>query len=409
VKLEELEQSALHNRASIVAARSRVAAAEARVDLAKVPYYPTVSGTVDVTAAPGGRLIRVNNVDDPEGPPYTVGGSRTITERGAFIPNFRYQGVLGVQSRLYDFGRTAASVRAARADRDAFAAGVSSERRSVILEVRTAYLAWLSAYGTRQIMAESAGDSSELRASMEAHVREGSRPGAELASAQYDEARAKLDLERSDGDLDGARIDLEQAAGAKLSKTAEPDLALLDRTLVTTGSPSHPEVAWVERKRDAASASAESHGNHYAPIVAVGATAGISGQTTTVFPLYQVGLSVTVPLLDGGAESAAAAAAAAQASDLSAQARELQHRAAASTERSRVALERSARRVELAQALVSAAEQSVRHAEDQHELGAGSFDDVVQARIRLSRAKLEVFNARLERARAGLELTSAER
>jgi len=413
IRLEDLEQRAVQNRASVVAARSRVGVADARIELAKVPYYPTLSAAVDLDAMPGGRLIKVKSVDDEGIPtadsPYTVSGSRTITERGAFIPHLRWEGSVTLQSRLYDFGRTAASVRAARADRDATAAGVNAERQAVVVEVRAAYLAWLSAFSTRQILAESAADSTALRASTEAHVAAGSRPGAELASARYDEARAALDLERSDADLASARVDVEQAAALRLPKTAEPDTSLLERAPPAGAVPSHPEVAAVERRRDAAVASADAHGNPYAPIVALGAHAGVSGQTTSIFPLYQVGLSVTVPILDGGAEAAAAALASAQAGDLSAQAHELRARAAAGTERARVAVERSIRRVALAEQLVAAAEQAVHHAEDQHSLGSGGLDEVVQAKLRVARAKLEVLNARLERTRAVLDLSATKR
>jgi len=283
---------------------------------------------------------------------------------------------------------------------------VSAERQSVVVEVRAAYLGWLLAFGTRQILAESAADSAALRASVEAHVAAGQRPGAELASARYDEARAALDLERSESDVMAARLDVEQAAGLRLAKTAEPDVALLDRAPPANPVLSHPNVAAVERKRDAAMATADAHSYPYAPVVGLDARAGVTGQTTTVFPLYQAGLTVTVPILDGGAESAARAVATAQASDLSAQARELRQRAEAGNERSRVALERSGRRVALAEQLSAAAEQAVHHAEDQHALGSGSLDDIMTAKLRVSRAKLEILNARLERARAVLDLSS---
>ena len=410
LKLDELEQRAIKNRASVLAARARVDAAEARVDLAKAPYYPTMAARAELDASPGGRIIKVRNVEEGADPtPYAVSGSRTITERGAFIPHLRYQGTVSVQSRLYDFGKTAATVRAARADRDASNAGVSAERHAVVMEVRSAYLAWLSAYETRQILAENAADSTSLRVSAEAHVAEGARPGAELASARYDEARAALDLERGDSDLASARVDLEQVTGGPLPRSAEPDVSLLERAAPSAGAASHPEVSALERRRDAAAASAESHAYPYAPVLAVGANAGVSGQTTTVFPLYEVALSVTVPVFDGGVESASAAVASAQARDLAAQARELRGRVTADHERSRSQLERSGRRLELAGALVAAAEEAVRHAEDQRTLGSGSLDEVVAAKMRVARAKLEVLNARVERAKASLELTAAER
>jgi hypothetical protein len=53
------------------------------------------------------------------------------------------------------------------------------------------------------------------------------------------------------------------------------------------------------------------------------------------------------------------------------------------------------------------AEQAAKHARDQHELGAGSFEAVVRAKLEAARARLEVLAARLERTRAVLELGAA--
>jgi outer membrane protein TolC len=411
VKLEELEALALKNRASVAGAQARVAGAEARISLAKVPYYPTLEAKASGIIAPGGRVIRVQNYDETHGDPYstaapyTVFGSKAFGDRGAFTPLFHYEASLAFASRIYDFGRTASSVSAARADREAAVAGVRSERLSIVLEVRAAYLGWLSAHGTRAILVQNANDATALRARVEANIAEGSRPGAELAAARFEEARAALDLERSESDLDSSRLDVEQATGARLSQSAEPDESLLDRSPPPTPAANHPEVAVLERRRDAATASANAHGHPYTPVLGIGADAGIRGQGFTPFPVYDVGLTLSMPILDGGLESANAAQAAAQANDFAAQAREAQSRVALQQQRSRSALERSVRRMELAEALVAAADAQVKHAVDQHELGSGTFDAVVQARMQAERARLEVLTARLEHARAVLDLS----
>jgi multidrug efflux system outer membrane protein len=410
VKLEELERRAIQSRASMSAARARVNGAEARIALSKVPYYPQLSAKAGVNLSPGGRLISVyeaTHPDDPNPPEYIVGGSRALGDPDAFAPNFRYEGTLALTSRLYDFGRTAASVRAARADRDATFAGVRAERAAIAREVRAAYLAWLGAAGSRAILAENAADATSLRVSVEAHIAEGSRPGAELASARYEEARALLELERGEGELEGAKLLLEQVTGAPLSKTAEPDLSLLERPAPAAPGTSHPEVDALERRRDAATATADAHGSPFAPVIAAGAEAGLRGQAATPFPLYQVGVSLSVPLLDGGLESASAALASSQASELSALAREARAKLATAEARARGSLERAGRRLALAQTLVAAAEQAAKHARDQHELGAGSFEAVVRAKLEAARARLEVLAARLERTRAVLELGAA--
>lgn len=397
VALEALERQALHERGAVAAARARVDGAEARILQAKAPYYPTLAAKAGASLAPGGRIVEVDG--------YYVAGSKALGSRGAFEPLFRYDASVSLASRLYDFGRTAASVRAARAEREAAVAGADAERHGVVVEVRDAYLDWVSAQATRAILARSAADASALRASLEAHVAEGARPGAELASARYDEARAALDLERAESDLAAARLEVEQASGVTLSQTAEPDLTLLDRPAPTAAAPADPAVRALERRRDAALASAEAHASPHRPILAAAADAGVHGQMSTPFPLYQVGVSLTVPLFDGGVEAASAAEASAQAKELAAEATDARRRAALERRHAELLLARSERRLALAERLVAAAEESVKHAEDQRELGVATFDAVVEAKVQVSRAELEVLGARLERARAVLALT----
>jgi outer membrane protein TolC len=413
VKLEELEARAVQNRASVASAGARVAGSEARIALAKVPYYPTVDLKTSAILAPGGRVIHVQDYAETQGAPYSsaqpyaVFGSRPLGDKGAWYPNFHYDATVSVASRLYDFGRTAASVSAARADREATLAGVRSERTAVVLEVRAAYLGWLSAHGTRAILAQTASDAAALRAHTEANIAEGSRPGAELAAARFEEARAALDLERSESDLDTARLDLEQATGAPLASNAEPDESLLEREPPPTSAPATADVAFLERRRDAFAASAKAHGHPYVPVLGLGLDAGLRGQGATPFPVYDLGLTLSVPIFDGGLESANASLATAQANDFAAQAREAQNKSQVQAQRSRSLLERSGRRVELAQALVAAADEQVKHAEDQYALGSATFDTVVQARMQAEHARLEVLGAKLDHAHAVLDLSSA--
>ncbi|HSU40634.1 MAG TPA: TolC family protein, partial [Polyangiaceae bacterium] len=197
------------------------------------------------------------------------------------------------------------------------------------------------------------------------------------------------------------------ATGAPLAKNAEPDESLLDRQPPPAPVSNRADVALLERRRDAAAAAANAHGHPFAPVLGVGLDAGLKGQGYTPFPLYDVGLTLSVPLLDGGLESANAAQATSQANDFAAQAREAKRKVTIQEQRSRLALERASRRLELAQALVAAADEQVKHAEDQHELGGVTFDAVVQARMQAERARLEVLTARLEHARAVLDLSSA--
>jgi outer membrane protein TolC len=259
-----------------------------------------------------------------------------------------------------------------------------AEERAVVREVREAYLAWLLAFGVRDILRTKASDARELRESEAARVAEGSERGAEIASARYDEAEAELELQRAEAALELARLELERAIGDQLSSTAEPDLALLGRSAPATETPS-PEAAALEGRRDALLATAEAHRSGSLPVVGANADLGLRAQGATVFPLYRVGLTLSIPLLDGGAQSALANEAASRAGEFASLAGEARAGAAI------------ARR------------QAVRSAKDQRELDGGDADAVVRARIRLSRAELEVLVARVTRVRAILALSEPSR
>ena len=70
-----------------------------------------------------------------------------------------------------------------------------------------------------------------LRASAEAHVAEGATPGAELAAARYDEARANLDLERGDSDLAAALGSAPRAVGRACGRNPIPIVIPCHRVL----------------------------------------------------------------------------------------------------------------------------------------------------------------------------------
>jgi outer membrane protein TolC len=404
VRLEELERRALSQRSSLAAASFRTSSARAQVAVARAPYSPTLAATVDGEMAPGGRLVRVADV---EGDEYLVTGSRALGDPGVFTPDFRYGGALSFNSRLYDFGRTGSTVRAARAELAATTLQARAEQRSIVLDVRDAYVTWLAAFGVRDILHKSAEDARALRGLEEARVAEGTQPGARASSARYDEARAELELERAAAGLELARLALERAIGGKLSSTEEPDFALLD--LPASRDPAaSPEADALERRSDALAAAADAHRAGSLPVLSANVDLGLRAQGGTAFPLYRLGLALSIPLLDGGLESASADQARSQASELSSLAREARASASLVNQQGQVVAERAAREIVLARRLVEVAEQSLQHAKDQRELDGGS-QLIVQARLQRSRAELELFAARVARARAVLALRAEAR
>lgn len=402
VPLAELERRALAHRASLAAARARVTAAEARAVSARAARYPTATATLSGELAPGSRLIRVR---DLKGDEYLTTGSRALGDEGVLTPDLRHETLVTVQARLLDFGRTSASIRVADAGIEAAAAEARLEERAVALDVRLAYLAWLHAFGSRRLLAEVAGASRALREVAEARVEEGSARSRAVASARLEEIRARLSLERAGAELARARAGLERAATTRLPANAEPEATLLAISAAAP-SPIDPEARALEQRRSALKAAAAGRRATRYPIVSLSAEAGLRGQAATLFPLYRVGLAVTIPIFDGSAASAAATLAEAQASELVAAATEARARAQAQRAEALVASEHAEREVAIAEELAREADRIVKRVEEEHALGEVDREQLIQARLERSHARLELLAARVERARAILFLGS---
>jgi outer membrane protein TolC len=401
VRLAELEARALRSRPSLQVASARVAEANARVDMATAAVYPTLAAAASVEALPGSWLVDVQDVD---GERFVVQGSRTLGQSGAFTPQSRYGASLIFNARVYDFGRTRFSIGAAKATRAAAQQRASAGRFLVMDEVRATYLGWLSAYETRRILRQNAREAEQLRQNLEGRVDEGTRPGAELAAARYDEAQAQLAVEQSEAELAAARDRLERATGSRLSAAAEPDLTLLERLPAGDESAMLANIEALRLERSAAQSNAQAQHRSRAPLLSASMEGGLRGQSSQLFPHYRVGLSLSMLLLDGGLANASAALADAQASELSAQAREARDELESERARASASLERAERRLATARQLLAAAREQLTHAREQLELGTAPPDLAVKARQRVGQAELEVLAARVGRAQASLRV-----
>jgi outer membrane protein TolC len=401
VALETLEQSALNNRALVDIERARTSGAYARAELARASTHPTLSFNAQGALAPGNVLVRVNDINGNE---YFVSGSRSIGTSGAFLPHSRYAAGLTLESKIYDFGRSADAIRAADAGSRAAEADRDAARARILREVRSAYLDWLVARGTAEIAAESAANARERHSAIEARVQEGTRPPTDLLPLRSDEARTRLALVQATGRLNAARLGVEAATASALSSSAEPDAALFDLSPPATSTPLSAALTALERRRDAALATARSHEHRFLPVITGAAEAGLRGQGTELFPAYRIGVSLSLALLDGETEAAQRSIARAQVAELSAQANDLSQSLSIERRAGESAFASAVERVRAALELQTAAKAEYDAAAGRYELGAANIDAVIEARSLLVNARLELLQARAARADAVLRL-----
>jgi outer membrane protein TolC len=166
------------------------------------------------------------------------------------------------------------------------------------------------------------------------------------------------------------------------------------------------EIQALELRRDAARREAEMHRKARVPVIAVIGRTGIAGVNERVFPMYQLGLNLSVPLWDGGRAISLAHAAEARAVELDALARDARLERTDERTEANVQCENAEAQLVIADALVSVSEKRVGQAEASYDLGAADLEAVADARAALREAQSRRVQIQVARADAVLRLRS---
>lgn len=400
VTLEELEEIALRNQARWEAVEATTTQAEAEVRAERARKMPSFWMNIMSVVAPGSDIERVFTTDGRE---VNVRASPTVGERTAFRPNVRYEGTIDMRAPIYD-GQTRASLKAAQAYRAATLANANASRETVLAMVRAAYLDWLATHLDHGFALTSANAAKEQRERTAARVSDGDRPVAELDTALYQELQAELLASDAAARLDAARRLLESAVGSELLPGSEPDVALL--TIESDGDEAHEkwEIQALELKRDAASQEAEMYRKARVPVLAVIGQTGLAGVNDRVFPMYRLGLNLSVPLWDGGRATSLAHAADARAIELDALARDARLERMDAQGQALIERKNAEKQLLLANSLVYVSEKRVDQAQTSYDLGAGDLESVADARAALRDAQSRRVQIQVARADAILRL-----
>jgi outer membrane protein len=346
--LSALTEHALRERAESRAAWFGAQAEAARLDAATAANWPTLTGQFNFTQ------------------------SRALSSSGATAPTLnRYGPSLGLTYVLYDFGARAAGVDAQRYQLIASLLSNNRTLQDTIAEVETAYYAVLAA---RAQVAAQTQQEAVLRTSLDAvdvRLRGGLASRADQLRARAALAEAALVRQAAERDQAKAEAALKQAAGIAQTRTLVLDWETAPPAALDASALLADMLAEAERQRPdlhalqaaAASARAEAERARAArwPSLSLAANTGRTfflEDERTPSTTYSVGVSLTVPLFDGGRLAALARAAERDAGRLQAE---------ADSQRSQVALN------------VAEAYYDVRHAQAQREGVAVQFDSASES------------------------------
>lgn len=421
IELAELEKRALEKHALLTMSALRERAASAEIRQAESAYKPRIGLNVDANAAPG-RALRKLPGQLPGQDDFYVQGVPSLGRENlgqAFLPRPRVGAGVQFDAYLYDFGRTEAAVAVGRAKKRAAEADGELSRKQIIAMVRGAYLGWLSAELIYAIAAKASADATQRSARVAALIEEGARPRTDFAPVDADRLLSELERERAEGELENARLTLEASVGEPLPEAAEPDPGLLELDASMRAPEPDPALRVLAQQRLGLEASARLSRKQRAPLLSTTLSAGVYGQLTqtakqdepgewnygfSAFPAYSLGLSLTVPLWDGGETKAAAEAAEARAAELGLQSESSERERQQELVRAHADVEHAQKRHAMAEQLRVVCTTRVSDAEAGYELGAMQFDQVQQARALLRRAETEVVLAQVARAEAILRV-----
>jgi outer membrane protein TolC len=406
--LSEIESKAQRERSELVERRAAIERAQGELALANSKGAATLGARAEGGISPGGRLIRIPY----DGDEYLVSGSRALGESGALVPTTRYAAMLSGKLTILDFGRSALGVRAAEAALGAEKASLLQAKVELVRAARAAYLDWLEAHQVWQLAMSDAEVTRQRSLNVRALIGDGARPATDASLSSYDEQLAGLRQNRAARAAAGALQLLGAAVQSELPKDAAPDLKVLEAPSApppaaeaTQDSPRDARLGALELQRNAALSAARAADRGASPVLDAAAEVGVQGQNERLFPVYKAGVTLSVPLWDGGVGSAQAAIHRAEARGLEARLQASERRLRAEQAAARARLQAAAQELGLSQELLKTAELVLTQAEEHYKSGNDTLERVLNAQRGLVQARREVLSAQLETARARLELT----
>jgi outer membrane protein TolC len=403
--MQEAVDIAMKQHPSVRQSRAAADAAEARIDLAHVPLHPTI--TLSGTASTGSKLQAPCKTDP------------TMTCGGFFEPTASTGLAAALSWRIWDFGATAASVRAAEANAAAANAGLDTTALDIRRNVEVAYLeavarqrlvtvseATVKSEEThldqaKRFVAAQAKDPIEVAQaqSRAANAR------STLAQAQSGEAVALANLRSAIGWMDAATAPAIDPQWPEPSESDPPQLGVL----VEDARKRRPEIVQLDKEIIAAQANVDAARAERRPVLSATARTqwepGIDDWRPQ--PTWTAGLTLSWLLWDGGRSAADAKIARANMTGAVAERDALLVTLTSALEAARAEIVANRAAVDASKEAISAAQAQLKLAEARYAQGLGSQIELADAQTAVTTAQGNMIQADWQLATAWASLRRA--
>jgi len=379
ISFEEAVTIALQAQPQIQARLYDYAAARFRVDQAFAPLLPQLTGTLSSQWSSSTVLSTTG-----------TGATVPVTVSRSFEDTFL--GQVSLSQLLFDFGKTAASVDAARKLAEVSRYDIELQRQLITQSVKEAYTN--VNFAQRLILVQrQALERAELNfKSAKGFFEVGTRPKSDVARAAVDVANAKVDLIRAVNAERTAKVALNTAMGYQ----ADRPLRVQDNLVYTPSQVDtlpklmdealrqQPEYRQAKLSVEASDAKQRQTFRDFFPDLTGAGTYG--GARTDLNEQWSATLSLTWSIYDGGNRIAKYQEAKALTEAARANVKATELNISKDVESAQIAVQETSERIQAAQTAVESAQENFRLAQGRFDAGVGTILDLTDAQSALNQA-----------------------
>jgi TolC family type I secretion outer membrane protein len=379
-------------------------------------YHPSVAQATQAVAAAAAQVTQANAAYWPSVDAGASYGQRTSNSQGtkeSSDTSESYSGSIGLDALIYDFGKTPAAVRQARARRVAAECSLRAARNDVAYGVRTAYLDLGKAQELLQVAEQAVRQYSAHLEQVKAFADAGRRIRYDVTKAEVDLGNAQLNLIKARNDLTTARATLNRSLGLaeepgyRISAPPSDELAGKTDELMAVARRQHPEILALKAQEAVASAAVDAAIADLYPELRLRADYGLSG---SAFPLvwnWSATLQSALQIFNGARNTATIEAATAELRAARARLADREQQIHLDLTRAVSQLESTRQGMTLTTLIVRQARESLDLIDERYKLGKASAVEVTDAQVALTSAQAEQVKARFEHQTAIAQIQHA--
>jgi outer membrane protein len=400
VTLAEALRAARAHQPTLDLARGNATTARGLADQARGALLPQVNGTVSY------KRGTTNFVPQPGG--MTLGTTPALTSSLATVPQW-FAGLTASQL-VYDFGETINRWKAARVAADAADESTHTTEAQVAYGARSAFFMARAAKDLVGVARDTLANQEKHLVQVQGFVEVGTHPEIDLTQAKADRATAQLQLINAENNYAVAKAMLNMAMGVErsvdydLSDEEQPPVEGEDapvEALIDFAKQSRPEMANLRLNLQSQELGLRSARDMYWPNLGLSGSANDSGPylDRTNWNFSGV-VTLSVPLLQGGAIDAQIH---------QAQGQVVQAKAQLETERQQVRLDVEQARLGIrsAKGAIAAADDALANTRDRLRLAEGRYATGVGSIIELGDAQVALTTAAAQKVSAQYQLYTA--